>query len=349
MLSQLSVNFPFSIRFSSVFLSLALALGVMKTSSAATVELSNGDRVTGEIVSMADGKLILKSSLLGQVSIDFQQVIKLVGDDSVVVQLEDGRKVTGKLQLTEKGLTIDQDSLGKSENLSRSSVVALNPPKPQQGVKYSGRLNVGGSFTRGNSEEDVLNIDGEVVARALNSRYTGLVEINESKTGNVTTTSNQTLAFQYDAFLTEKDFLFVNSKFEADDQLDLNLRTTLGAGYGRQFYETETIKLSAEAGLSFVNEDYELAQDESFPGFTLGSNYEHKFFDGALVLFNRTNLSVNLEDSKDALLKNKLGLRFPVGQHLNLSTQLNVDYDNLPPANAKKTDTSLIFSVGAGF
>lgn len=325
------------------------AFVVPNFASAAKLTLSNGDSVTGKIVSLVNDKLVFKSPVLGEISLKFSDVKSLVGDDGQTIKLSDGRQVVGRLAVDDQQLTIDQSQLGKSRSLDRSSLVAINPPQPQVGVKYSGRLNVGGSFTRGNSEEDVLNIDGELVARTAESRYTGTLEVNETKTGGVTTTSNQMLGTKYDAFLTEKDFLFVAAKFEADDQLDLNLRTSLGAGYGRQIYENEVTNLSAEVGLSYTNEDYEIGQDDNFPSLTMAANYDRKLFEGSLVLFNKSNLSVNLEESKDALFKNKLGLRMPVGQHLNLSTQLNVDYDNQPAIGTKKTDTSLIFSVGAGF
>ncbi|WP_414674891.1 DUF481 domain-containing protein [Limnobacter sp.] len=39
----------------------------------------------------------------------------------------------------------------------------------------------------------------------------------------------------------------------------------------------------------------------------------------------------------------------PVADHVNVSTQLNVDYDNEPVPGNKKTDSALIFSVGYGF
>lgn len=318
--------------------------------NAATVELTNGDRLTGKLVSMIDGTVVFQSSIFGEIKIPFDQISSLVSDSETTVALQDGSRAVGTIELDQQGnVAIRESNLQQSSGLSRADVVAFNPPPVSNKTKYSGRANLGGTFNRGNSDEDTLNLDAELVARTVDSRYTFGVEVNEGSSAGVTTTSNRLLSAKYDAFLTEKDYMFVLLKGESDDLADLNLRSTVGAGYGHQFYENDITNLSTEVGLSYVNEDYKIAPDEAFPSLTLGLNYDRKFFDKAMVLFNNTSMDISLEDSKDTLLKNKLGVRFPLTQGLNISTQLNVDYDNQPAVGTKKTDTSLIFSVGYGF
>lgn len=344
---QVSGRFPF------FKLLQILCLGFWFLSSqvnSAQLELSNGDRLTGKLVSMADGVVVLESSIFGQVKVPFEQVSALVSDANTTIALKDGSRAVGVIEMTPEGQVLIRDSnVQSSTGLSKADVVAFNPPVVSNKTKYSGRANLGGTFNRGNSDEDTLNLDAELVARTVDSRYTFGIEVNEGSSAGVTTTSNRLLSAKYDAFLTEKDYMFVLLKGESDDLADLNLRSTVGAGYGRQFYETDITNLSTEIGLSYVNEDYKIAPDESFPSLTLGLNYDRKFFDKAMVLFNNTSVDISLEDSKDTLLKNKLGVRFPLAKGLNISTQLNLDYDNQPAVGTKKTDTSLIFSVGYGF
>ena len=143
--------------------------------------------------------------------------------------------------------------------------------------------------------------------------------------------------------------MFVNAKGEQDKLSDLNLRTSLGAGYGYQFFETEIAKMSTEYGLAYVNEDYIDAPDDSFPSLSFGLNYERKFWNKRPVFFNNYNVSIRVEDTTDVLVKTKVGLRVPIVENVNVATQLNVEHDNTPPVGVEKTDTSLIFSLGYGF
>jgi putative salt-induced outer membrane protein YdiY len=82
---------------------------------------------------------------------------------------------------------------------------------------------------------------------------------------------------------------------------------------------------------------------------SLALNYEHKFFDNSLVFFNNTHMTGGYHESASTLVTNKLGIRVPIVNGLNLTTQFNVAYDSSPPQGIKPTDSSLIFGVGYVF
>lgn len=329
----------------------ALLLFICNTPAlAATVILENGDKLTGEVIKLSDNILTFKSPIYGEVEVPWRKVSELTSDEGVTVQLKDGSTAKGKVSLNAQGeLVLDQGDLGRSKALRKADIALFNPPVVDNSVKYSGRANLGGVFNRGNSEDDALNFDAEVIARTPENRYKLAAEVNEAESAGIATTSNRYLLTQYDAFLSEKNYLFVNAKAEQDKLADLNLRTSLGAGYGYQFFETERAKLSTEYGLAYINEDYVIAPDESFPSLSFGLDYERKFWQQRLVFFNNYDVSVSLEDTADALFRTKVGVRVPIVENVNVATQVNVDYDNMPPPGVRKTDSSLIFSVGYGF
>ena len=329
---------------------LATAMSLAAPAHAATVVLSNGDQITGELIQLAESTLTFKSSLFGEVKIPWSAVKKLISDEGVRVQLNDGTTVRGRVVLDDKGVVdIDQGRLGQYFVVKRRDISALNPTILDESVKYSGRLNVGGSLNRGNAIGEQLNVNGEFVARTPKDRYTLGVEVNEATSGGIKITSNRRLLAQYDVFLNEKNYLFINGKAEKDRFADLNLRASLGTGYGRQFIDSDTTKLSAQVGLTYVNEDYGISADQSFPTLSLGLKYDESFFDNKLIYFQTLNIDSSLEDTRDALLHTSLGLRVPIAKGVNVSTQLNVDYDNRPAEGKRKQDTALIFSVGYGF
>lgn len=319
------------------------------SAQAAIVTLKNGDQVSGELKQLSGDVLTFQSSVFGEVKIPWKEVAKLDAAKPVRVELKDGTTVKGKVAVDDDAVTIDQGELGQSQPLPREQIAAFNPPIIDQSVQYSGHLNLAGAFNRGNSDEDQLNFNGEFVARTPEDRYTVSGEVNEAKSAGTKTTSNRRLLMQYDNFLDQKNYVFARARAESDEMADLNLRTSLGGGYGRQFLENDITKFSGEIGLNYVNEDYDVSPDRSFPTLSVGYKYDRKFFDKKLVFFNNVTLDANLDDTEDLLARGRIGFRVPLTHNLNVSTQLNVDYDNQPADGAKKTDTALVFSVGYGF
>ena len=234
-------------------------------------------------------------------------------------------------------------------HIMRSDLARLNPPVIDPSVKYSGRATLGGTFNQGNSSDEMLNLDAELVARTPDKRYAINMAVNEARAFGFTTASRRLLTAQHDIFLSQKNYVFVNARAQSDVLADLNMRTSLGTGYGRQIIENTATKLSAEVGVSYVSEKYEIAPDRSYPALSLALNYEHKFFNNALVFFNNTHLTGSRHESASTLVTNKLGFRLPIANGLNLTTQFNLAYDSSPPTGIKPTDSSLIFGVGYVF
>src|SRR4051812_41981855 len=59
------------------------------------IELTNGDRVTGEIIRLESGTLSVQTAALGNVSIDWPDIASLVSEQLFEVRLSDGRRLVG--------------------------------------------------------------------------------------------------------------------------------------------------------------------------------------------------------------------------------------------------------------
>ena len=320
------------------------------TAHADTLTLVNGDRLTGRVVSLEAGKLVFTTTYAGDLKLPWAQVRNLESEDKVRVQLSDGNLIHGQLVAAPDGQArVKVSDLMETVPIAIDRLTALNPPQDRDKVKLAGHANLGGTFTRGNTEEDTLHADAEMVARTTTNRYTLGGVINEASSGGSTNTSNWRLAMKYDHFLKEKTYLYATGLFEQDTQAGLNLRTSLGFGAGRQIFEEKHRNLSLEGGLSYVNEDYETPPDQNFPSLRAAIKYDQLFWGDQLKFFHASELLASLEDSSDYLLKSRTGIRMPVGKTLNISTQVNWDFDNLPAPGKKSTDTAMIFSLGYGF
>ncbi|GGI20726.1 DUF481 domain-containing protein [Oxalicibacterium faecigallinarum] len=317
---------------------------------AATVTLNNGDQISGTLKQLTGDTVIFESAVFGEIKIPFKEVSKLTTDEDVRVQLSDGTALKGKVAMQDDGaVQIAEQPTEAPLTVPRQQVAAFNPPIIDESMKYTGRLDLGGAMNRGNSTDEKLNINGEFVARDIKNRYTLGWEFNEASSAQVTTTSNRRLLGKYDRFLNEKDYIFFSVKGETDKMAALDLRSSVGTGYGRQFIETPETKFSGEVGVNYIKERYATAPDESFPTLSLGMKYDRKFWEDKLVFFEYLSIDASLEDASDTLLRNRIGFRVPIAKGLNLSTQFNLDYDNQPVPGKKKSDRAFIVSIGYGF
>lgn len=315
-----------------------------------TLTLDNGDRLTGKVIGLEAGTLVFETGYAGRLQLPWGRVRQLESEEKVSVRLSDGSLLKGRLLAAPEGKArIRVSELVETAPIPLDQVRAFNPPEDRHRVKLSGRANLGGSFVRGNTEEDNLHLDAEMVARTPTNRYSMGGEVNEASKAGTNTTSNWRGTMKYDHFLNEKAYLYASGLFEQDTQADLNLRTSLGFGGGRQFFEEKRRNLALEGGLSYVSEDYEIAPDNSFPSLRAALKYDQLLWGERLKFFHASDLLMSTEDSGDWLLKTRTGIRVPVAESLNLSTQVNLDYDNRPAAGKDTTDSALVFSVGYGF
>lgn len=329
------------------FVRVLLAAGglVATQTGADTVVLDNGDRLSGTIVRMEAASLTLQTSYAGTITLPWVRVRQVESEAPVRIRLTDGTALDGQLQAEgDRHVRIATgDPADAPVGLDR--INAINPPPDRANMAVKGRVSMGGSVARGNSDAQTFHLGGEVVAHNTKQRGTLDAELNEASQNGMETASNWRVGMKYDRFLEAKTYLYGNTRFDHDDRADLDLRTTLGAGVGRQIFEREDIKLSVEGGLSLVDEDYGRAQDTQFPSARVALKYEQALGQGRFTLFHRSDVLFNLDSAADYLYQGRTGVRLPVSKSLSLGTQVNFDYDGVPAAGKQSSDTVLIFKL----
>lgn len=324
------------------------AVGWLAGSSALadTVSLVNGDRLSGTVVRLEAATLWLETPYAGELKLPWKAVSRIETDAPVRVRLDDGTALDGQMLADDDGqLRIRVDSLAETASLPLARIAAINPPRHPDRTVLAGRASVGGSFARGNTEAETLHVDGELVARNPAQRVTLDGELNEAAQDGVDTASNWRLGMKYDHFLEDRTYFYASTRFDHDGQADLDLRSTVGVGAGRQVVERDDLKFSFEGGLSLVNEDYGSAPDTRFPGARLGLKYEQAFWQKRLTAYHGSDLLLSLDAIDDYLLQTRTGVRLPIGNGLSFAAQLNADYDAVPAVGKESTDTALIFKL----
>jgi putative salt-induced outer membrane protein YdiY len=309
------------------------------------VVLNNGDRITGKLVELAEGKLSIKTEYAGTVKIEWSQVQSLSTDNPVYLKIGDNI-IRAKVSESVSGTaTLQTEELPTAEAVELSKLKSISYEKKPP-VRVNGRINIGASSTSGNTNTDQLNGELEFVARSDRNRVRLLAEVNKAKTDGEQTESNWLTYFGYDHFVSEKLYAYASASAENDEFKDINLRTTLGAGAGYQFFETDKTNLAMELGLSYVNTDYIEAEDEDYPAARWAMNFVQKLFDSRIEFFNRDSVHSDLQDSNNYFFRTRTGLRFPIVERMNSTIQYNYDYDNQPAPGRVKQDKAWLFTLG---
>ena len=323
---------------------------IPENSLADEVRLKNGDKITGQVVRMEADQLILKTTYAGEITITWQEVAVVRTDASVKVVLKDETALEGTTVAIEDGkMKLDTGKLEAPSTFSLADVKAINP-EPVKTVKITTRANVSVTNERGNTNSDNYYFDGNFLARTNKNRYVIGGELTNEKADGITTSQNWLGYGNYSHFLSEKWYLYADTLFEHDEFKDLNLRSTLGAGVGYQFFETPLLNLSLAAGPAMVDENFDVAEDNDYSAGQWTINYNQYFFDKFVQFFHVNTGYVSLEDANDWFLKTRTGLRFPLYKGLTATLQYNFDWDNQPsPAAETEEDTKFIFLLGYEF
>lgn len=337
-------------------LGFALALCVLSLTinlaRADEIQFTNGDKLTGKIVRMKDGKLGFDSKMAGTIAVNWADVATLATDEPVTLQLEGGEILVDKLVAGEAGTvhTAGSESVSQ-QTITLAKATKLNP----EPVQWHGALVAGMDIERGNTVKTAANLGLDGVRRSEQDRitfgagYSGEQSQDSDLVGQHGTKRKMFGALQYDYFLSKQLYAYGNARGEKDGIADLDLRFTAGAGAGYQWFETDTLKWNTEAGLSWVSENYSNDTPHTdYLAARIASNFEYLLYPG-LTFFQYTRLYPSLEDINDQLVDTATGLRYKIWGNFFGESKVLFVWDSTPAEGRKRTDLAYIIGIGYGF
>jgi len=328
------------------------AIAATAPASADEIQFTNGDKLTGKIVKLADGKLGFDSKVAGTIAVNWTDVATLSSDEPVTVVLDGGQVVVDKLVPAEPGSV---KTAGNGQITSQTIVLASTAKLNPEPVQWKGRVTAGADFERGNTVSDSFDSALDAVRRSENDRitfgaaYSAAANKPENEPDKQPTKSKMFGRMQYDYFFTPKWYGYVNARGDKDRIAALALRFTAGSGVGYQWFETETLKFNTEAGLSWVSENYsDETPNNDYLAARVAWNLDWILYSG-LSFFHRASLYPSLENSHDQLVDTVTGLRYKLfGNFFGESKVLWV-WDSTPAEGKKRNDVSYILGVGYEF
>ena len=330
-------------------LALASLLSALEGSIADEAIMRNGDRLTGTVIRMASGRLVLRSPYSGEITLTLQDIATLRTDEPVQILLDDETLLNGVILTADAGhVHVRAPGIGEIEAIELARITHINPPPEVIGrnVTVSGAVNLGFMGTQGNSDTMQLHADFESVFKGKTTRYTLGAEINHESESGRNTVANWQAYTKYDIFLTTKWYLFANLGFERDRFKDINLRTNLGPGTGYYVWKSDWRNLALEGGLNYVNEDLIAAPDRYYGAGRWSVDLDYFVYRRVAQFFHRHVGLVGPESGGNVIIRSKTGFRLPLTDHLTATVQVEVDWDSDPPPGAQSTDTRYVVKAG---
>jgi putative salt-induced outer membrane protein YdiY len=313
------------------------------TASADEVMLKNGDRLSGDILRMGEGILVLKTTYAGEVKIDWKDIQEITSKAPVKVQTLDGSVLQGIVTSPSPDhIVVTGDQFGSTMAIPLTNIQAINPPPP---VTYSGAFNLGGVVTKGNSDSKAINGSLIYSLRADRHRFGVEGKYNYGEQSGKLNVRNSLGQLSYDVFITKRAFFNMFALFEQDTFQDLNLRSSFGAGPGYQFIDTKRTQLSGTLGIAYVNQDWRTRPDDSGAAGRWGVNFTTAVIPERLLFFHRQEGFYDFKKPNAWRLRADQGLRVPVYKQFAMNLEYDLRYDSNPAPGRKRTDHLYIVGV----
>lgn len=315
-----------------------------------SVELVNGDRLSGKLLRLSTDTLEFETAYAGTLKIPRSAVATLQTDGDVrVIVAGDPQLRSARLAGAGAGrVRVDAPGPGAARTLALERLAHVNPPPEVSGVgvSYRGRVTASAAQVRGNASSSRAYGETELHARAKAYRYALGFKGTRAKDDGTRRESNWIANGNYDRFLDARRFYYGRASLERDRFRGIDLRASAGAGYGLLLYDTERTQLSVRGGLDAVSLRRTGGARDRHPAAGWGVRFTHWLWQRRAQLFHDQDGFWNLDNTREATLRSRSGLRVPIAAGLTASAQLNLDWEKEPAPGRKATDSTLLFGVG---
>ncbi len=319
------------------------------------VIMDNGDHFTGQVKRLQNGLLYVETDYVsGNIALDWDQVQSVQSTATYRIVLNNGQRLEGMIEKApvETGKTEDFLIREATEEVQvpSAAITSFDTKKPTFWRDLTGAIDFGSSFTSGNSQT-TFNADTSAAYQTTGWKAATSFDSTFSGQSGASKTNREDLQTTFTKFLNRNSYLAGLSDFLHSSQQDLNLRTTLGGGYGRYFIRTTNSSLSWLGGIVYVHESFDTTagkpSDQSMEAVA-GLEYN-------LVRFNFGELDSQAEafpgltDAGRIRLKTNNILTIKLRNNFHLAFTLWDNFDSQPPPTARRNELGTSSGIGWSF
>jgi hypothetical protein len=345
-----SLALPASLVSGLVLAGLLLAPDLSHASKTDVVILRNGDHITGEIKNLTHGKVEFNTDDMDNVYIEWDKIYHITSSNRFELIDTYGIRRFGSLGRTDIPSEVVVLRATTSDTLQMVDIVRMTWIKSGFIERLKGDVSVGFSYTRA-TETAEFTLGGKTDYRSdrwgSNLNYSAYITEQADRK-----TSRYDVGYSIDRFLRRRWTAGGAVQFEHNEELGLDLRSSLTASGSRFFIETSNTTVNFSLGVSGTRESFigsdsvsynvELPVTVRYVRYTFHNPESDIRLGGAvypnLTTSGRYRASVNCD------------LNYEVVTDFFVVIGFYYDYDNKPPAGSARQDyrfsTSLKWSFG---
>ena len=311
----------------------------------------NGDRLTGEVKSLERGRLRFDTDATGTISIEWDDVASLESKQNVQVETDNGDRYLGHLSVATERKRIVVETASGSVGLDNEHVVLMAPIEEKGIDRLDGEISAGYNFAKASSVKQVqfgLDMDFRTETRILGLKADVLTSDSEDSEAS----QRESLDLNYTRLRANRWLTGGMLSFDSNDELGLNLRTSVGVGGGRILHRTNNMDLTLIGGLQLSRENVvgDTSDEDTWEAFA-AVNWDWFRYDTPELDFS-TNLQVypNLTDSGRVRGELDVTVKWEIIEDLFWKISFYDSYDSDPVVlDAEKNDYGIVTSIGYEF
>ena len=326
----------------------APAIGAPKTD---ILVFNNGDRLTGEIELLERGKLRFKTDATDTISIEWDKIAYLETDQNMQVETAAGTRYLGHLERGADEYRTVVISSSERIELDSRTVVQMTPIEEKGISRIDGDITAGYNFAKASEIKQLLfglDIDYRTETRIARLQ----IDATTSDSADSESSQRQSFDLSYNRLWPNRWMAGGLISLNRNDELGLDLRTSVGAGVGRILVQSNTTNLLLAGGLLFSRENVSsnLPDEDSLEAYaTLRWNW-FRYDTPELDLSTEIQLIPNLSDAGRIRSEYDISLKWELSEDLFWQLSIYDSYDNKPIIpGAPKNDYGVNTSLGWEF
>ena len=311
------------------------------------VSLANGDRITGEVVSLERGRLEFKTDDAGTLYLEWDKLVSVVTKRHVEVVTADGRRFFGSLGIAPSRSLVVVATDGVV-TLQMPEVTIIRTIGGSFWGQLDGSIDLGYNYTRSSGVAQ-FNLNSDTVFRKAASQARLVASVTLTQTDDEDGRDDRgSIEASYLKYPWQEVFVAAAGRFETNESLGIVLRSQIGAAIGPRLVNSNRAQLSIGGGLAFNDErgvDVESTQNIE----ALGT------FRTSFYTYDRPKTELNISFDYYPSLSNfgrqriqlDADVRRELFKDLFVSFNLYNSYDNRPPnPEANTNDIGFVLSIG---